>query len=50
METALSIIAMIISVISGGFALYTFFWTAARDRQQATLDAYNQLQQQAWIT
>ena len=47
METALSIIAMIISVISGGFALYTFFWTAARDRQQATLDAYNQLQQQA---
>ena len=27
--------------------MYTFFWTAARDRQQATLDAYNQLQEQA---
>ena len=47
METILSIIAIVISVISGGFALYTFFWTAARDRQQATLDAYNQLQEQA---
>lgn len=47
METILSIIAILISVISGGFALYTFFWTAARDRKQATLDAYNQLQEQA---
>lgn len=47
METILSIIAIVISVISGGFALYTFFWTATRDRQQATLDAYNQLQEQA---
>ena len=47
METVLSIIAIVISVISGGFALYTFFWTAARDRKQATLDAYNQLQEQA---
>ena len=47
METILSIIAIVISVISGGFALYTFFWTAARDRKQATLDAYNQLQEQA---
>ena len=47
METILSIIAIVISVISGVFALYTFFWTAARDRQRATLDAYNQLQEQA---
>ena len=47
METILSIIALVISVISGGFALYTFFWTADRDRKQATLDAYNQLQEQA---
>lgn len=47
METVLSIIAIVLSVISGIFALYTFFWTAARDRKQATLDAYNQLQEQA---
>ena len=47
METVLSIIAIILSVISGGFAFYTFVWTAQRDRKQSTLDAYNQLQEQA---
>ena len=47
METILAIAAIVISVISGGFSLFTFFWTAERDRQQATLDAYNQLQVQA---
>lgn len=50
METTLSIIALVISVISGGFALYSFFWTAQRDRKQATLDAYNTLQEQALDT
>ncbi len=44
MESVLSIIAIVISVISGGFAIYTFFWTAQRDRKQSTLDAYNTLQ------
>ena len=44
METILSIIAIVFSVISGGFALYTFYWTAARDRKQATLEAFNRLQ------
>jgi hypothetical protein len=44
METILSIIAIAISVISGGFTLYTFYWTAARDRKQATLEAFNRLQ------
>lgn len=48
METALSVIAIVISVISGGFALYTFFWTARRDRKQATLEAYNTLQNEAF--
>lgn len=48
METILSIIALVISVISGGFALYTFIWTARRDRKQATLDAYNMLQNEAF--
>ena len=48
MEMIFSAIAIIISVISGGFSLYTFVWTAKRDRKQATLDAYNQLQQQVF--
>ena len=47
MEMTLSILAIVISVISGGFAIYTFFWTARRDRKQATLNAYNTLQEQA---
>lgn len=46
-EIVLSIIAIMLSVVSGGFACYTFIWTAGRDRKQATLDAYNQLQEQA---
>jgi hypothetical protein len=44
METILSIIALAISILSGGFTLYTFYWTAARDRKQATLEVYNRLQ------
>ena len=48
METILSIIAIVLSVISSGFSLYSFVWTARRDRKQATLDAYNQLQEQAF--
>lgn len=44
METLLSAVAFAISVLSGGFALYTFYWTANRDRKQATLEAYNRLQ------
>lgn len=47
MESLLSIIALVISLISVGFTLYTFCWTARRDRRQSTLDAYNQLQEQA---
>lgn len=47
METFLSITALVISLLSAAFTGYTFFWTAARDRKQATLDAYNQLQEQA---
>ena len=44
METALSIIAIALSVVSGAFTFYTFFWTNRRDRKQATLEAYNRLQ------
>ena len=47
MEITLSIIAIVISLISGVFALYTFIWTAQRDKKQATLDAFNTLQEQA---
>ena len=48
METTLSVMAIVISMLSCVFALYTFFWTVRRDRKQATLDAYNQLQDQAF--
>lgn len=44
METVLSIVAICLSVASGAFAFYTFFWTARRDRKQATLEAFNRLQ------
>jgi len=44
MEIALSVIALVISVMSGIFALVSFLWTAARDRKQATLESYNRLQ------
>ena len=44
METVLSIVAIVLSFLSGGFALYTFIWTSKRDRKQATLEAYNRLQ------
>ena len=44
METVISIIAIVLSVISGIFALLTFLWTNRRDRKQATLEAYNRLQ------
>lgn len=47
MGTTLSVIAVVISLISGGFTFYTFFWTTRRDRKQATFDAYNRLQEQA---
>lgn len=47
LETILSIVAIVLSVVSGCFAFYTFVWTARRDRKQATLDAYNVLQEQA---
>ena len=44
MEITLSIIAILLSAVSGAFAIYTFFWTSRRDRKQATLEAYNRLQ------
>ena len=44
METTLSMLAIVLSMISGGFALYSFIWTARRDRKQATLEAFNRLQ------
>ena len=50
MELIISIIAVVISVLSGVFAFYTFFWTAKRDRKQATLEAYNRLQAEVFDT
>ena len=46
METVLSIIAVVVSTLSFAFSFYSFFWTARRDRKQATLEAYNDLQGQ----
>ena len=46
METTLSIAAFAVSLLSSAFALYTFIWTRQRDRKQATLEAYNRLQEQ----
>ena len=48
METILSIAAILISVFSLAITLYTFIWTARRDRKQATLDAYNTLQNEVF--
>lgn len=44
METVLSIIAIAFSLVSGLFSLYSFLWTARRDRKEATLEAFNRLQ------
>ena len=47
-ETVLSIVALVIAALSIAFSFYTFFWTARRDRKQATLEAYNDLQGQVF--
>lgn len=49
MDTALSVAALVVSLFSAGFTLYTFIWTKVRDRKQATLEAYNRLQGRCWI-
>lgn len=46
METGISIAAFAVSLLSAAWGLYTFIWTGNRDRKQATLEAYNQLQEQ----
>lgn len=48
MESTLSILAIIISAFTFLFSFYTFRWTARRDRKQATLDAYNTLQNEGF--
>lgn len=48
MENILAIVAIVISVISGLFSAFTYIKTMDRDRKQATLDAYNGLQEQVF--
>ena len=48
MESTLSIFAIGISVFTFVFSLCSFLWTAQRDKKQATLDAYNTLQNEAF--
>ena len=33
MDTALSVAALVVSLFSAGFTLYTFIWTKVRDRK-----------------
>ena len=47
MEMTVSIVSLAISLLAAGLTLYSFVWTARRDRRQATLEAYNRLQEQA---
>ena len=48
METTISLIALVISILSGAFSIFTFVWNAQRDRKQATLDAFNTLQREVF--
>ena len=48
METVLSIIALVFSVISGLFTGFAFFFTWNRDKKQATFDAFNRLQDEVF--
>ena len=48
METILSIISLIFAIASIVITVYTFGWTAKRDRKQATLEAYNRLQNEVF--
>jgi len=47
-ENMLAIVAIVISVISGLFSAFSYIKTMERDRKQATLDAYNGLQEQVF--
>ena len=48
MEDLLSAIAIVVSVCSVLFSAFTYVITMRRDRKQATLDAYNCLQEQVF--
>ena len=48
MEIALSIIAIVLSIVSGIFSFYTFRWSVKHDRKQATLEAFNRLQSEVF--
>ncbi len=48
METTISLIALVLSILSGIFSIFTFVWSARRDRRQATLDAFNTLQNEVF--
>lgn len=48
METVISIVALSFSIISTAFGVITFLWTIRRDRKQATLEAYNRLQNEVF--
>lgn len=46
-ETILSILAFVGSIVSGAFAVYTYRKSVVHDKKQATLEAYNRLEAEA---
>lgn len=44
----LAIISTVIAIVSAAFSVFTYFGAVRRDRKQATLDAFNRLQEQAF--
>lgn len=48
MKIGISMISLVFSVIAGVFSLITYFSGVRHDRKQATLDAFNTLQNEAF--
>lgn len=44
----LAIISTVIAIVSAAFSVFTYFGAVRRDRKQATLEAFNRLQEQAF--
>lgn len=45
--TMIDVISLVFSLCAAGFSVFTYWSNIVHDRKQATLDAYNQLQEQA---
>jgi hypothetical protein len=45
--TMIDVISLVFSLCAAGFSVFTYWSNIVHDRKQATLEAYNQLQEQA---